>query len=107
MTTPSPIVAQAGPADTASGGAPRRYARQPLGLPAGSVRALLTFMVLGLIWALMLIPDTSLSDVEFCCDLDRNVFYGEHTPEQVAEALRTSHWYELREWVAAGRPGEG
>ncbi|HEY2353734.1 MAG TPA: hypothetical protein VGH79_02380 [Gaiellaceae bacterium] len=56
--------------------------------------------------ALMLIPDTSLSDVEFCCDLDRNVFYGEHTPEQVAEALRTSHWFELREWVAAGRPGE-
>src|SRR5712691_5655550 len=29
--------------------------RQPLGLPAGSVRALLTFIVLGLIWALMLL----------------------------------------------------
>jgi hypothetical protein len=27
--------------------------RQPLGLPAGSVRAVLAFMVLGLIWALM------------------------------------------------------
>ena len=57
--------------------------------------------------ALMLITDVSLSDVEFCCDLDRNVFYGEHTPEQVGEALRASHWFELREWVAAGRPGEG
>src|SRR6266851_4385353 len=34
-----------------------RVPRQPLGLPAGSVRALLTFMVLGLIWALMLLPE--------------------------------------------------
>src|SRR5260370_41974989 len=32
-------------------------ARQQLGLPAGSVRALLTFMILGLIWALMLLPE--------------------------------------------------
>lgn len=31
--------------------------RHPLGLPAGSVRALLTFMVLGLIWALWLMPE--------------------------------------------------
>ena len=56
--------------------------------------------------ALMLIPDTSLSDVEFCCDLDHNVFYAEHTPPQVADALRASHWFEIREWIAAGRPGE-
>jgi hypothetical protein len=56
--------------------------------------------------ALMLIPDLSLSDVEFCCDLDRHVFFGEHTPEQVAEALLASHWFEVRQWVAAGRPGE-
>src|SRR5258708_35691478 len=27
--------------------------RHPLGLPAGSIRALLTFIVLGLVWALM------------------------------------------------------
>jgi hypothetical protein len=32
-------------------------ARHPLGLPAGSVRALLTFIVLGLIWALLLMPE--------------------------------------------------
>src|SRR5207253_2180261 len=31
----------------------RPIRRHPLGLPAGSVRALLTFIVLGLIWALM------------------------------------------------------
>jgi hypothetical protein len=30
--------------------------RHPLGLPAGSVRALLTFMVLGTIWTLLLMP---------------------------------------------------
>ena len=34
-----------------------RVPRQPLGLPAGSVRALLTFMILGLIWALLLLPE--------------------------------------------------
>jgi hypothetical protein len=55
--------------------------------------------------ALMLISDVSLSDVEFCCDLDRHVFYAGHTPDEVAEALRASHWFEVREWVAAGRPG--
>lgn len=33
---------------------PRR--RHPLGLPAGSVRALLTLMVLGILWTLMLLP---------------------------------------------------
>lgn len=30
--------------------------RQPLGMPAGSVRAIITFMVLGLVWALLLLP---------------------------------------------------
>src|SRR5260370_19493783 len=34
-----------------------RLPRQPLGLPAGSVRALLTLMILVLIWALMLFPE--------------------------------------------------
>jgi len=56
--------------------------------------------------ALMLIPDTSLSDVEFCCDLDRHVFYGAHTPEQVADALRASHWFEIRDWVSSGQSPE-
>jgi hypothetical protein len=34
-----------------------RPQRQPLGLPAGSVRALLTLMIMGIIWALMLMPE--------------------------------------------------
>jgi hypothetical protein len=56
--------------------------------------------------ALMLISDVSLSDVEICCDLDRHVFFVGHTDEKVADALRASHWFEVREWVTAGRPGE-
>ena len=53
--------------------------------------------------ALMLITDMSLSDVEICCDLDRNVFYGEHTPRAGREALRASHWFEC----ASGSPPAG
>ena len=55
--------------------------------------------------ALMKIPAVQLSDVAICCDLDKNVFYAAHTDEQVADALRQSHWFEVREWIAAGRPG--
>lgn len=55
--------------------------------------------------ALMHVPDVSLADVAICCDLDKNVFYAEHTDERVASALRQSHWFELREWISAGRPG--
>jgi hypothetical protein len=57
--------------------------------------------------ALMFVKDTSLADVAICADLDKNVFYAAHTDERVAEALRNSHWYELREWISAGRPGQG
>jgi hypothetical protein len=56
--------------------------------------------------ALMQIPEIQLSEIAICCDLDRHVFYAAHTDEQVAEALRASHWFEVRDWVAAGRPGE-
>ena len=38
-------------------GPPVRAQRQPLGLPAGSIRALLTLMILGTIWTLMLLPE--------------------------------------------------
>jgi hypothetical protein len=57
--------------------------------------------------ALMLVTDTSLNDVAICADLDKNVFYAAHTDERVADALRQSHWYEIREWISAGRPGHG
>ncbi len=55
--------------------------------------------------ALMKIPAVPLSDLAICCDLDHNVFYAEHTDPQVAEALKQSHWFEVRDWIAAGRPG--
>jgi hypothetical protein len=55
--------------------------------------------------ALMKVPAVQLSDVAICCDLDHNVFYGAHTDTHVAEALKQSHWFEVSEWVSAGRPG--
>jgi hypothetical protein len=55
--------------------------------------------------ALMKIPSVPLSDLAICADFDHNVFHAAHTDERVADALRESHWFELREWVAAGRPG--
>jgi hypothetical protein len=45
-----------------------------------------------------------LQEVAVCADLDHNVFYAAHTEPQVAEALRGSHWFELREWSTRG-PG--
>ena len=55
--------------------------------------------------ALMQIPEILLSDVAICCDLDRHVFWAEHTEPRVAQALRSSHWFDVRDWIAAGRPG--
>jgi hypothetical protein len=57
--------------------------------------------------ALMQVTDVSLAEVAICCDLEHNVFYAAHTDERVAAALRQSHWYDVREWIAAGRPGQG
>ena len=42
--------------------------------------------------------------VAICADLDHNVFNPQHTDPAVAEALRETHWYDLREWVSSG-PG--
>ena len=50
--------------------------------------------------ALMQIPELNLDEIEICCDLDRHVFFAEHTDPAVAEALLASHWFDLREWAA-------
>jgi hypothetical protein len=42
--------------------------------------------------------------VAICCDLEHHVFFAEHTEPEVAEALRSSHWYDLAEWSTTG-PG--
>ena len=54
--------------------------------------------------ALVRLADFPLEAVAICADQDKNVFNAGHTDPQVAEALRETHWYELREWVTSG-PG--
>jgi hypothetical protein len=52
------------------------------------------------------LENVSLQDVAICADLDHNVFYAEHTEPAVAEALRGTRWFEIREWATRG-PGSG
>jgi len=52
------------------------------------------------------IDHVSLGDVAICCDLEHHVYYDAHTDPQVAEALRSTHWYEVREYAERG-PGSG
>ena len=42
------------------------------------------------------------TSVEICCDLDSHVFNADHTDPIVAEALRATHWFDLRECAARG-----
>jgi len=46
--------------------------------------------------------DVPLGDIEICCDLDHHVFYATHTDPQVADALRDTHWFDVREWAHRG-----
>jgi hypothetical protein len=55
--------------------------------------------------ALMKVPEISLDAVAICCDLERHVFYAGHTDPRIAEALRTTHWFEVAEWTSSG-PGK-
>ena len=54
--------------------------------------------------ALANLPDVPLETVAICCDLERHVFNAEHTAASVADALRASHWFDLREYAVRG-PG--
>jgi hypothetical protein len=54
--------------------------------------------------ALVDLDDFPLEAVAICCDLDKNVFYAGHTDPRVEQALRETHWYEVREWTTSG-PG--
>jgi hypothetical protein len=53
--------------------------------------------------ALVNVEGVDFDDVAICCDLERHVFNADHTDERVAGALRASHWFDLREWVARAR----
>ena len=55
--------------------------------------------------ALAELVDVPLQAVAICADLDHNVFNAQHTDPKVGEALRHTHWYELREWATRG-PGQ-
>jgi hypothetical protein len=50
--------------------------------------------------ALVQLEGVGPDDVAVCCDLETHVFNADHTDPQVAAALRTSHWFDLREWSA-------
>ena len=54
--------------------------------------------------ALVNVGEIDFDEVVICCDLDSHVFNAEHTGESVADALRASHWFDLREWAVRG-PG--
>ena len=54
--------------------------------------------------AVVLFPHVPQDAVAICCDLEHHVFYAGHTDPDVAQALRSTHWYELTEWATSG-PG--
>jgi hypothetical protein len=54
--------------------------------------------------ALAELVDVPLQAVAICADLEHHVFNAQHTEPKVADALRGTHWFELREWATHG-PG--
>ena len=54
--------------------------------------------------ALVDLADFPLEAVAICADLDKNVFNPGHTDPKVAEALKETHWFDVREWTTTG-PG--
>ena len=54
--------------------------------------------------ALVALPDVPREAVAICADLDHHIFNADHTDPRVADALRNTHWFDLREWVRSG-PG--
>ena len=54
--------------------------------------------------ALRKIGQITLSEVAICCDLEHHVFYAGHTEPAIGEALRGTHWFEVREYADRG-PG--
>jgi len=50
--------------------------------------------------ALVNVDGVDHDDVSLCADLESHVFNPEHTDPRVAEALRASHWFDLREWAS-------
>jgi hypothetical protein len=91
MTTPS---LPEGRTFGAPGFDPNRNRRHPLGLPAGSVRALLALMVFGIIWCLLLLPEKPDRDVRVPQYLVYLMF------------LILGHYFAARGHGATAGPGE-
>jgi len=52
--------------------------------------------------ALVSLEGVDFDAVTLCCDLASHVLNAEHTEPAVADALRASHWFDLREFAARG-----
>ena len=45
------------------------------------------------------LPELPLGEIEICCDLDRHVFFADHTDPRLIDTLIECDWFELRDWV--------
>jgi hypothetical protein len=50
--------------------------------------------------AFVKIAGVPMDEVAVCCDLDAHVFNPEHTDARIVEALRGTHWIDVRELAA-------
>jgi hypothetical protein len=50
--------------------------------------------------AFVRIAGISMDEVAVCCDLDAHIFNAEHTDARIVEALRGTHWIDVRELAA-------
>lgn len=50
------------------------------------------------------LSELRLGELEITCDLEHNVYNPDHTEPTDADALRATHWVDLREWSTTG-PG--
>jgi hypothetical protein len=48
--------------------------------------------------AIVHLAGVDLDEATICCDLASHVFNPEHTDPLIADALRGTHWFDLREW---------
>jgi hypothetical protein len=73
--------------------AQRFYLRHALGLPAGSVRALLGFMVIGLIWTLMLLNKEVPAYLQYLMFMILGHYFAARRPAQPAEVREPTPLY--------------
>ncbi len=45
------------------------------------------------------LPELPLGEIEICCDLERHVFFADHTDPRLIDTLIDCDWFEVRDWV--------